>query len=283
MTSLCIVRPSPGWNKLRFNLATGAVEVPADSPVGLSAFGEGVWILGPGDRAALDAVTPGAATAAPGAVIAAGGASLIAVALATAEAEAAEAALREALARGATRAILITGAEDADSSVAAGALVALIRRMPAGEAPDLIVLGAEMPNGAPDELAPMLAEALGWAGITAATTLAPAPGAPDRLQADQVWVAGRRTVTLARPAVISLLPDAAVPPRYPPAAAVLAAFRRQQIERVALADLDLPAGRAPRVVVRRAALAEAPPVERLAGPVEESVAVLLGGLRELQS
>ena len=34
-----------------------------------------------------------------------------------------------------------------------------------------MVLGAETRRGAPDEIGPMLAEALGWAQITAALTL----------------------------------------------------------------------------------------------------------------
>ena len=52
---VCFVRPFPAWDRPRFDLRTGAVEVPPEAPVGMSAFGEGTWMLGPADRAALDA------------------------------------------------------------------------------------------------------------------------------------------------------------------------------------------------------------------------------------
>jgi electron transfer flavoprotein beta subunit len=198
--------------------------------------------------------------------------------------DAAETVLREALARGATRAVLVTGAPDADSYVTASALAAVIGQAPGGRQPDVVVLGAGAPGGAPDEIGPMLAEDLGWPQITAALTLAPAPADPARLRADQQWVAGLRTVEAALPLVVSLLPNAALPPRYTRGADVLAAYRKGQIERVDVAALGLTGADAAqgvrRVIVRRAALGEVPAAERLTGPVEESVAVLLPTLRQ---
>jgi electron transfer flavoprotein beta subunit len=293
MNILLIVRPYPAWDRPRFNLQTGAVEVPADTPAGMTAFGEGTWVLNPGDRAALDAALgEGSGFRVQGSgfrvedAVGHGSAvdgQLTAVALATAEAGAAEAALREALARGAQRAILITGAEDADSYQATSAIAAAIRRLPDGERPDLVVLGAEGPSGAPDEIGPMLAEELGWGQVTGAISLAPSrAGARShsaRVQADQHWVGGLRTVVAALPLVVSLLPNPALPARYAVAGNVLAAFRTATVESVA--DLTLPSDSGPRVTVRRAALAEAPPVERLTGPLDESVAVLVQGLRQL--
>lgn len=277
MNILLLARPAPAWDRLRFNLQTGAVEVPADTPVGQTAFGEGTWVLNPSDRAALDACLALAERAAEdGAPPAAH--TVTAVALQSAEPEAAEAALREALARGASHALLIAGAEDADSWLATSALAAVMRR--SASAFDLVALGAEAPNGAPDEIGPMLAGALGWRQVTGATTLDTPPGGVVRIRADQHWIGGLRTVTAELPAVVSLLPNPGLPVRYARAAQVLAAFRTATIERIALADLDLAAGSGPRITVRRAALAEPPPVERLAGPLDESVAVLLQALRQ---
>ncbi|HEX6608908.1 MAG TPA: hypothetical protein VF276_18555 [Chloroflexia bacterium] len=277
MNIVCFVRPAPGWDKFRFNLSTGAVEVPRDVPLGVSAFGEGTWVLHPADRAALDAAaTLLAATGADG--------TLTVVALESEVPDAAATVLREALARGAARAVLVTGAPDADSYVTASALAAVIGQAPDDGKPDLVVLGADAPGGAPDEVGPMLAEDLGWAQITAALTLAPAPDDPAHLRADQQWVAGLRTVDAALPLVVSLLPNAALTPRYARGANVLAAYRKGEIESVDVAALGLTGANAAqgvhRVVVRRAALGEAPAAERLTGPVEESVAVLLPALRQ---
>jgi electron transfer flavoprotein beta subunit len=277
MNIVCFVRPAPGWDKFRFNLSTGAVEVPRDVPLGVSAFGEGTWVLHLADRAALDAAVT--LLAAAGA-----GGTLTAVAVESEVPDAAETVLREALARGATRAVLVTGARDADAYVTASALTAVIGQAADGGKPDLVVLGADAPGGVPDEVGPMLAEDLGWAQITAALTLAPAPDDPARLRADQQWVAGLRTVEAALPLVVSLLPNAALTPRYAHGADVLAAYRKGQIERVDVAALGLTGAHAAqgvrRVIVRRAALGDAPAAERLTGPVEESVAVLLPALRQ---
>jgi hypothetical protein len=65
---------------------------------------------------------------------------------------------------------------------------------------------------------------------------------------------------------------------------VLDAYRKAQIEPEHVAALGLtsphPAQGVRRVIVRRAALGDAPAAERLTGPVEESVAVLLPALRQ---
>jgi|GEM_PF-1928922 len=283
MNILFVVRPYPGWDKFRFNLSTGAVEVPDDTAPGLSAFGEGTWVLNPSDRAALDAALAGRG---PGAGGDAAAPHSIAVALAGEDPTIAEAALREALARGADRAWLIGGAADADSYFTASILAAVVRRQPAAEAIDLVVLGAETPAGGPDEIGPMLAEALGWAGITTATTLAWAPDGAGLLRAEQRGPGGPRTVQAAGPAVVSVAANPALPPRYAHGGAVIAAYRQRTVETLALATLGLAGAgaerSAPRVVVRRAALADSPPNERLTGPIDESVAVLLPALRALR-
>jgi electron transfer flavoprotein alpha/beta subunit len=273
VSALVFVRPYPAWDKLRFDLSSGAAQAPPDAATGLSAFGEGTWTLNPSDRAALDALVGlGAADA--------GG--VTAVALDAGDAEAAEAALREALARGATRALLITGAAEADSYVISSILAALAGRE---AAVDLVATGAEAPGGAPDEIAPMLAEALGWPALPAALTLAQdVDGAG--LRAETRWGHGSRTLAAPLPAVVSVLPDPALEPRYPTPAATMAAFRAKQVTRVSVADLGLTGADAvdgaPRVIVRRAQLGEPPANERLSGQIEESVAVLLHALRQFE-
>ncbi len=279
MRMLVFVRPAPAWDKLRFDLGTGAVEVPADTLVGLSAFGEGTWTLNGADRAALDG---GSSVVGDGTATAAGIVSeIIAVALATEPPDAAEAALREALARGARRAILVIGAPDADAYLTTSVLATLVDHLAISGGVDGVLLGAETPAGRPDEVGPMLAEALGWAGLSAVTALHAAEDGPG-LHA--TTAAG--TFALPIPAVVSLLPNSALAPRYAPGGAVIAAFRKQPLEPLTLAELGLTGagGSDPvtsRVTVRRATLGSPPANERLKSSVEESVAVLLDGLRNL--
>ncbi|MGI8588081.1 MAG: electron transfer flavoprotein subunit beta/FixA family protein [Chloroflexia bacterium] len=270
MNVVVYIRPTPSWDKLRFNLDTGTVELPPDTVVGVSAFAEGVWTLSPSDRAAVEwSVVSGqwsedGGQAAVDSSLQAGQPKIgvTAVALETDVQGAAEEVLREAMARGADRAVLISGAEEADSFVAASALAALVRRMSGKDGVDLVLLGAEAPNGAPDEVGPMLAEELGWAGVV-----------------------GARTVEASTPAVVSLLPDTDLPPQYAKGGSVIAAYRKKQIETLSLDDLGLTGADAEkgsaRVIVRRAALAEAPPRELLKDSVEESVAVLVQALRQM--
>src|SRR6188474_2928237 len=54
MNIMVIVRPAPGWEKARFNMQTGEPEVSAGTAVGLTAWGEGTWVLNLSDRNALD-------------------------------------------------------------------------------------------------------------------------------------------------------------------------------------------------------------------------------------
>ena len=286
MRMLVFVRPAPAWDKLRFDLGSGAVEVPADTLVGLSAFGEGTWMLNGADRAALEGGSSvvsrqsSVVSNGPAANVGVAPAEIIAVALMVEPPDAAEAALREALARGAQRAILVTGAPAADAALTATVLAALVQRLAQAGGVDAVLLGAETPADLPDEVGPMLAEALGWAGLSAATALHAAADGPS-LHA--TTAAG--LFALPTPAVISLLPNPALAPRYAHGGAVIAAFRKQALEPLTLADLGLTDrssdSATSRVTVRRATLGAPPANERLNGPVEESVAVLLDGLRNL--
>lgn len=274
MNIVVIVRPAPGWEKPRFNLETGDPEIPAGTAVGLSAWGEGTWVLNATDRAALDV-----ALALHEAAGGAGG--LTALALAAHDAEAATDVLYEALARGTTRAILVTDPDlAADHGVAATALAAAVRTL-ALEAPvDLALCGAEAPDGSPDALAPMLAAALEWGQATGATGAVAAES--DLLHIQQRWDGATRTVALRLPAVVSVERGGRGPARYTLGAGVMTAYRRHTVETWDRARLGLDAAPelpAPGVTIRRNALADASAGERLAGPVEESVAVLIQGLK----
>ena len=275
MNTIFIVRPAPGWEKPRFNMQTGEPEASAGAAVDLSAWGEGTWVLNPTDRAAIDAVQE---------LSGAGEDACIALALSAADPAAAPAALYEALARGADRAILFTGeVHPVDPLAAAMHLAVAIRRLIAGMGGiDLVVCGAEAPDGAPDALAPLLAAALGWPQVTAALAVQGPDPESGRLTAWQEWDGAVRQVTVQSPAVISFQAPPGGPTRYMPGARVLAAFRGGEIETWSRARLEPHSGEpepAERVAVRRNALADAPAGERLTGPVEESVAVLLQGLK----
>src|SRR6476660_1510718 len=119
MNIVCIVRPAHGWDKPRFNLETGTPEVSAGAAVGLSAWGEGTWVLNPADRAALDAAMDLAAAAAD---IETGRNVITVLALAGDDPAAAIDVLYEALAHGANRAILL----DADISPDPGAAATVL-------------------------------------------------------------------------------------------------------------------------------------------------------------
>ena len=274
MNSIVIVRPAPGWEKPRFNMQTGEPEVSAGTAVGLTAWGEGTWVLNASDRNALDLAL---------ALAERGGneARVTALAVATADPEAAKEALYATLARGAPRAILLDNPDyGSDPAIAATALAAAIRALVADRPVDAVLVGAETPDGGPDALAPMLGEALGWSQATGVRDLTAAEG---RLRAEQAWDGASRTIRVSRPAVVSVARQVSGPTRYPKLGRELVAYRKGQIDTWDAARLGLDEAEAealtPRVIIRRNALADAPTGERLTGPVDESVAVVLQGLK----
>src|SRR4051794_9163383 len=104
MNIIVIVRPAPGWEKPRFNMERGEPEISEGTAVGLSAWGEGTWVLNATDRAAIDAALRlREETQDAGSVIALG--------LAAHDPAATPDVLYEALARGATRAVLVNDPE----------------------------------------------------------------------------------------------------------------------------------------------------------------------------
>ena len=272
MNSVVIVRPAPGWEKPRFNMQTGEPEVSAGTAVGLTAWGEGTWVLNPSDRNALDLAL----------ALAEDGESHVTVlALATADPDAAKEALHAALARGASAAVLLDNPDyGSDPAVAATVLTAAIRALAADTPVDLVLTGGEAPDGGPDAQAPMLAEALGWSQATGVSSLTAANG---QTQATQEWDGDRRTVGIPLPAVVSVARQVRGPARYTKLGRELVAYRKGRIDTWDASRLGLDqAGTGaltPRITIRRNALADAPTGERLTGPVEESVAVVLQGLK----
>lgn len=109
-------------------------------------------------------------------------------------------ALREALARGADRAILI-GLDSLDAWAVANSLAAAINRL--GDI-DLVLCGEQSLDTGAGELGPRLAENLDWAQITrAAKVEAHTAGFKAIVQYD-----GFITQTISAPAVISIMPEA---------------------------------------------------------------------------
>jgi electron transfer flavoprotein beta subunit len=254
-------------------MQTGEPEVSAGTAVGLTAWGEGTWVLNLSDRNALDL----ALALAEGE----GESRVTAAAVATADPDAANEVLVAALARGAHGAVLLDNPDyGSDPAVAATALAAAIRVSGTDKPVDLVLTGGEAPDGGPDALAPMLAEALGWPQATGVTNLAAADG---QLRATQEWDGGKRTVEVNRPAGLSVARQVSGPPRYVKLGRELVAYRKGRIATWDAARLGLEqAGNGaltPRLTIRRNALADAPTGERLTGPVEESVAVVLQGLK----
>ena len=269
-----IVRPAPGWEKPRFNMQTGEPEVSAGTAVGLTAWGEGTWGLNPSDRNALDLAL---ALAEDGD----GESHVTVLAVATSDPAGANEALYAALARGATGAILLDNPDyGSDPAVAATVLTAAIRALAADTPVELVLTGGEAPDGGPDALAPMLAEALGWSQATGVSSLTAANG---QTQATQEWDGDRRTIGISRPAVVSVAGQVRGPARYTKLGRELVAYRKGRIDIWDAAHLGLDEADAgaltPRITIRRNALADAPTGERLTGPVEESVAVVLQGLK----
>jgi electron transfer flavoprotein beta subunit len=307
MNIVIIVRPAPGWEKPRFNLETGAPEIPPGTAVGLSAWGEGTWVLNQTDRDAIDVALDlrdgveehkqtmqGEREQVFGVELLKEAVAnnptslewnLTTVAIATGEPAAATDILYEALARGANRAILIDDPElGSDATVSATAIAAAVRALAVEQEIDLVLMGAQAPDGSPDVVAPMVAAALGWSQMTGAEQLFHNLIEGGRLQAQQLWDGAWRTLAVRLPAVISVVRQWHwAPARYTLGAGIMAAYRQRKVEvwdqaRLGL-DTAAPEQLTPGVTIRRNALADAAAGERLAGPVEESVAVLLQGLK----
>jgi electron transfer flavoprotein beta subunit len=144
-------------------------------------------------------------------------------------------ALREALAMGCDAAYLLCDEAfgDADLSATARILAAAVQKL--GGA-DLVVAGRESGDTGAGQIGPRLAQALGYAQVTDAYTLAVRGGL---LQATRRWATGGyAAVEASLPAVVTVAPEA-FPPRYAHGARIMSAYREWEVPVWGAADLDL--------------------------------------------
>lgn len=147
----------------------------------------------------------------------------------------AEEALRQALARGASRALWVQAPElrQADASALVRVLVRVReRRGPA----DLVLLGAEVADADLAQVGARLAATLGRPFVEAAWQV---QAADQRVQAVVKAPAGYEAVEADLPAVVSVARDCNRP-RYAPAPAIISVYSRASaVEACSLADLGL--------------------------------------------
>lgn len=189
--------------------------------------------------------------------------------------------LRTAVATGADRAIHLTGSgmANADDAVMARVLAAAVERL--GGA-DLILTGATPIDTGQGQLAPRLAEALGWSQILDALHVEAAGG---RVQA--ILKEGRRYVTVeADLPVVVTVPSDTVKPRYPDGVRLMNVYKRQgdlatAVEEWDVADL-VDAETLKPLLEKRGQ--DFPPERergvRVSGPLEEMARAVSGALRQ---
>jgi electron transfer flavoprotein beta subunit len=108
--------------------------------------------------------------------------------------------LRQALAMGAERGVLVAASDDAlDSAVVARALKALVDK----EKPDLVLMGKQAVDGDSNAVGQMLAEMLGWPMATFAMTVATADGGKTLTVGREVDT-GVLTLEVTLPAVVTV-------------------------------------------------------------------------------
>ncbi|MCL7454521.1 MAG: electron transfer flavoprotein subunit beta/FixA family protein [Anaerolineae bacterium] len=146
-------------------------------------------------------------------------------------------ALREALAMGCDEAYLLTDEafQDADISVTTAVLAAAIEKL--GGA-DLVIAGQASADTGSGQVGARLAEALGYACVTAVYELAQEAGG---LQATRRWGTGYARVQVSLPAVVTVAPEA-FPPRYAHGARIMDAYRKWEVTIWDASDLELGTG-----------------------------------------
>jgi electron transfer flavoprotein beta subunit len=146
-------------------------------------------------------------------------------------------ALREALAMGCDEAYLLTDEafQDADISATTAVLASAIEKL--GGA-DLVITGQASGDTGSGQVGGRLAEALGYAGVTAVYQVTQET---DGLQATRRWGTGYARVQIFLPAVITVAPEA-FPPRYAHGARIMDAYRKWEVTVWYATDLELEAG-----------------------------------------
>lgn len=175
------------------------------------------FILDPASKAALETASD----------LKQAGAEVIAIGVGP---ERVEDGLREALARGADRAIWIRS-EGGDALMIANLIAAAVRKL---DAIDLIIAGHQSLDTGAGELAPRLAEALDWPQILGAAKIdAGEQGVTAIVQAD-----GFVQVEATLPVVVAILP-AAYRGSYPNGWRLMDAYKKWDVEAWSTAELDL--------------------------------------------
>jgi electron transfer flavoprotein beta subunit len=175
------------------------------------------FILDPASKAALEAAS----------ALKQAGAEVIAISVGP---ERVEDGLREALARGADRAIWIRS-EGGDALVIANLIAAAVRKL--GEI-DLIIAGHQSLDTGAGELAPRLAEALDWPQILGATKI----DAGEQGVTAIVQTNGFVQVEAALPMVVSML-GAAYRGSYANGWRLMDAYQKWDVEAWSTSELDL--------------------------------------------
>jgi electron transfer flavoprotein beta subunit len=194
--------------------------------------------------------------------------------------------VRQCLAMGADRGIIVTGNdEDLDATVVARALHKLVDK----EQPDLVLVGKQAVDGDSNQVAQILAEMLGWPQATFAGHL-DTPPELDRATVTREVDGGAATVTVTFPAVISIDLRVVTPggvsnnvspadkeyqdgPRYASLRGIMKA-KKKPIDKLSLDDLGVD--KTPRVATLKF---ETPPA-RSAGVIVETVEELVQKLKD---
>jgi electron transfer flavoprotein beta subunit len=194
-------------------------------------------------------------------IVEAGGGSVTVLTLGPPEAEE---QLRDAMALGADRAILLeTDGGDWDPEATAAALVEVIR----GEAPDLVIFGNESADSGGFQVGIRVAHALGRPVVTGLKGIAVEDG---QLRCEQEVGSGRDVYRVPLPAVVTVKEGLNLP-RYPSVPAKLRA-RRKPVDRMTpqaaaprleLVRLVVPEGRGKQAAVIGEGPAAAPAVVEL--------------------
>lgn len=163
-----------------------------------------------------------------------GGGEVIGVSVGTAEA-ASSAARKACLPKGFDRAVIL--ADDAlarlGTAATATCLAALVRRVAATEAVDLVLCGDGSTDVGAKLVPAYLAGLLGWPCLVEVTSVAGAPGA---WTVERAYGAGTQRLALAAPAVLSIATDAATP--RPVGMKDILAAGKKPVDVVGLGDLD---------------------------------------------
>ena len=140
--------------------------------------------------------------------------------------------VRKALAMGADDAVMLSDDAFAGSDLL-GTAVALAAGIKA-QNPDLVITGTQSTDAISGDLPGMLAEKLGYPGLTYARTLEVADG---RVRVQRETETGYMTISAALPALVSIT-KSANEPRYPSLKGIMGA-KKKEIKQLAVADLGL--------------------------------------------